>query len=85
MLILCQQRGLGTHLSMSKIQELRCVGACGNGPWKKACRTADKKLFQQGIFDSHRKDYPHMENLKCSCSGKKNTYVDLYVIASVCI
>ena len=82
MLILLHQRGLGTHLTMSKIQELCFVGACGEGSWKKACRTTDKKLFEQ---DGHKKDYPHMENLKWPCSGKKHTYVGLHVIASVCI
>ena len=64
MLILHQQRGLGTHLTMSKIQELHCVGACGKGPWKKACRTADKQLFQQGIFWQPLKGLPSYGKLK---------------------
>jgi len=69
------QRGVGTHLTMSKIQELRCVGQCGEGPWKKLVELQTKSSFSKAFFDSHKKDYPHMENLKSAVVLGKSTHM----------
>ncbi|CAH3019398.1 unnamed protein product [Porites evermanni] len=52
-----------------------CGGHVGRAHGKKLAELQTKSCFSKAFVDSHKKDFPQMEKLKCCCSGKKHTYV----------
>ena len=68
----------GFRYSFSNEQESRimlCGKHVGRAHGKKLSELQTKSSFSKGFIDNHKKDHPHMENLRCCCPGKKHTYV----------
>ena len=68
----------GFRYSFSNEQESRvmlCWGHVGRAHEKKLIELQAKSLFSTAFIDSHKKDYPDMERVKCCCTGNKHTYV----------
>ena len=69
----------GFRYSFSNEQESRvmlCGGHVGRAHGKKLIELQAKSSFSKAFIDSHKKDYPDMERVKCCCTGKKHTYVE---------
>ena len=68
----------GFRYSFENEQDSRsmlCGGHVGRAHGKKLAELQTKSCFSKAFVDSHKKDFPQMEKLKCCCSGKKHTYV----------
>lgn len=68
----------GFRYSFENEQDSRimlCGGHVGRAHGKKLAELQTKSSFSKAFVDSHKKDFPQMEKLKCCCSGKKHTYV----------
>ena len=70
-----QQRDFVMHIQMSKSRGSCCVGHVGRTHGKKLLDLQTRSSFSRAFIDRHKKDHPHMDKLKCCCSGKKHTYV----------